>query len=131
MCIVPGLYETHTRTLVPATIAYDTCSEYKVVSPSAAPPDYCNYFIPSVLLPRLAGGREKPLQLAGLVKLLVGLGNTFFRILFVIAERLEVPQVLCTASAYEHVRVHQVQARTLEFAKRSAGGEGGKGASEE
>lgn len=117
ICIVHGSYGTHARTLVPASVAHDSCSGYTAILRSAVSSYYRKYIVPSTPLPRLGGVSEKPLQRAGFVKLLVKLGKTAFRIPFVFAERSALPLVLCTASADGHVRVHQVQVRTLELVK--------------
>lgn len=65
----------------------------------------------------MAGALEKPLQLPSSVKSLVGLGDTFFRLPFVIAQRLAIHIFFGTAFADERVRVDEVQAQKLEFVK--------------
>lgn len=117
ICSGYGPYGTHTKTMVPASTAYEKCSEYNVISRSGLPPNCGNYIIPSFSPPRLAGASEKPLQLGDFTKLSVRLKNKFFPIPVVIAERLQVPLVLGTFFADEHVRVHQIQAQRLELVK--------------
>lgn len=117
ICLVHGSYGTLARTPLSAFIAFDTCSVYNVTARSAFPPDYRENILPSAPLLRLAGTSKDSLQLSGLVKLSVRLGNKFFRLPFVVAERLVLPLVLGTAFADEHVRFHHIQARKVEFIK--------------
>lgn len=68
ICFADGLYKTHARALVPAFMAYDTCSGYKVIAPSALPPDYRDYVIQNAPLPQLTGASGESLQLSGSAK---------------------------------------------------------------
>lgn len=115
ICVVYGSNKTHVRTLFPSALAYDTCSGFNVTTRSAFLPDYQEYIIPDAGLPRPAGASEKSLKLSSFVKLRVRLDKTLFRQPLVIAERVAVLLVFGVAFVDEHIRIHHIQVRELEF----------------
>ena len=118
--MVAGSVGTESRNLTPHTIAVDTCSGYNLIARRALPAGWKQLYDAASETPRLAGADESPLQLSGTVALTVRLGNNYYRVQFVIAEKLAVDVLLGTAFIDEHVRAIDVQSRNIPLMRGGA-----------
>lgn len=107
---------TTCRALTPHTIAVDTCSGYNVIAPSALPPDWQDYLVDTnEALPRLANADSSPLQLSGVVSLVVRFANNRYRLPFVIADSLAVDVLVGTPFIDTHVSNFDIERRRINF----------------
>ena len=92
------------RALRPTTVVIDTGAGFALIKKSRLPANWREFEVNSTNLPRLGDANGNALQLEAMVHLTIRLGNTLYRVPFLVAERLAVDVIVRTAFMNKHVQ---------------------------
>ena len=90
--------------LRPTTVVMDTGAGFALIKKSRLFANWRDFEVKSTNLPRLGDANGNAPQLEAMVHLTIRLGNTLYRVPFLVAERLAVDVILGTAFTNKHVQ---------------------------
>ena len=100
---VSGSIGPNARSVSPKIITMDTGSGYALIRKSNLPSDWERYVIESTTTPKLGDTNGHALKIESMVHLTTRLGNSIYRVPFLVVESLAVDVILGTAFMNEHV----------------------------
>ena len=100
---VSGSIGPNARSLSPKIITRDTGSRYALIRKLNLPSDWERYVIEGAATPKLADANGHALKIEAMVHLTTRLGNSIYRLRYLVVESLAVDVILATAFMNEHV----------------------------